>query len=96
MLEPKPYYPDDTEKALNAIDRDQASMGRSLALEPWKGISMASGWRRYSAGIGDAPEYTKDRFGFVHLRGIIESTANISAGATAFTLPVGYRPALHH
>lgn len=53
----------------------------------WVTASLASGW---TAVVGEAPAYRRYR-GVVYLRGRAGSTG---AGAVAFTLPAGFRPAI--
>lgn len=63
-------------------------------VEPWHQIGAAgepafqNGWTHYGYGWPNAAFY-KDPFGVVHMKGLIKSG---TVGATAFTLPVGYRP----
>lgn len=58
-------------------------------LEDWHPLPFASGILNYSL---DKCYFTKDRFGFVSLRGVCASTNSISAGTVIATLPAGYRP----
>ena len=60
----------------------------TFAVDGWTNISaeLGSGWSVYSTYTAS---YMKDPFGFVHLKGIIASDGS---GATALTLPAGYRP----
>lgn len=60
--------------------------------EAWIVPTMTNGWLTYDADPGgwSGPGYYKDSAGVVHLRGLIKSG---TVGASAFTLPVGYRPA---
>lgn len=58
----------------------------------WTDAALAGGWSHYTAtGSFQVPGYYKDHFGVVHLRGL-GTSANANP-TTAFTLPVGYRPA---
>ena len=57
----------------------------------WSLPTMESSWVDYHADYQGA-SYFKDSEGMVHLRGLIKDGS--SAGATMFTLPSGYRPAL--
>ena len=54
------------------------------------GIGFANSWVNYG-GVYAQARYRKDGQGFVHLSGVIKSG---TMGASAFTLPVGYRPSL--
>lgn len=54
----------------------------------WQTVTYQNSWTTYSTSWGPA-EYYKDHAGVVHMRGLIKSG---TVGATAFTLPAGYRP----
>lgn len=59
--------------------------------EPWKlasTLGFKNSWVEYEAGKR-LPEYRKDRYGVVWLRGIVKAGTNATA---AFQLPAGYRP----
>lgn len=59
------------------------------SLPPFTVPTLVNSWA--DIGIGNAPTgYYKDPFGIVHLRGVL---AGGVTNSTAFTLPVGYRPA---
>jgi S-layer homology domain len=49
-----------------------------------------NGWHNFDPSTNSTAGFFKDALGIVHLQGIILSPNN---GATAFTLPQGYRPA---
>lgn len=72
-----------------------ASADTLAASEAWHEIgqpgqpAFQNGWSNYSPS-GYSAAYYKDRLGFVHLRGMIKGG---TMSQTAFTLPVGYRPA---
>jgi hypothetical protein len=72
-----------------------ASADTLSAPEAWHEVGSAgnpafqNGWTNYSPS-GNSAGYYKDRLGFVHLKGMIK---NGTMSQTAFTLPVGYRPA---
>lgn len=53
-------------------------------------VVFANGWSNLAGGFALA-DYYKDRAGLVRLRGVITGG---TIPATAFTLPVGFRPAL--
>lgn len=58
--------------------------------EPWKDIDFSLGtWRRESTSGFCAPQYRKNPFNVVTLRGAVEQA---SAGTTIGVLPEGYRP----
>lgn len=51
-----------------------------------------NGWSSLGSAYGSAA-YTKDKHGWVHLRGVIRfGTISSTAGGHAFTLPAGFRP----
>jgi hypothetical protein len=62
----------------------------TFSANPWLTPSYTNSWVNFGSGFATGG-YMKDRLGFVHLNGLI-STGTI--GTAAFTLPVGYRPAL--
>jgi hypothetical protein len=76
-------------------DLTVSTAGSSIAQESWTGLSFASYWQDYdnSADYEDGA-YMKDSMGFIHVRGLIETTSTL-AGTTIATLPVGYRPTKH-
>jgi hypothetical protein len=55
------------------------------------GVRLEPTWQPYGAGYNQ-PGFFKDTQGIVHLRGMVKSAANPSAGPI-FYLPPGYRPA---
>jgi hypothetical protein len=57
--------------------------------EAWIAPTLTNSWVNFG-GSQTPAGYWKDSFGIVHLRGLIKSG---TAGAAAFTLPSGYRPA---
>jgi hypothetical protein len=57
--------------------------------DTWIIPSYQNSWVRYD-GTWSQEGYLKDRANIVHLRGLIKSG---TIGSSAFTLPVGYRPA---
>lgn len=63
--------------------------GGDLAWTNVSSLGYANGWRDYDTGIW-LPQFRKDAQGYVHMRGLI---ALGTASATAFTMPMGYRPA---
>ena len=56
------------------------------------GVGFSNGWSDYGSGYTPAA-FWKDPFGVVHIQGFITGG---SVGATAFTLPVAYRPSTTH
>ena len=80
----------------SATTAGHASSADALAApEAWHEVGSAgnpafqNGWTNYSPS-GNSAGYYKDRLGFVHLKGMVK---NGTMSQTAFTLPVGYRPA---
>lgn len=64
---------------------------RAEAMETgWRSLSTLNSWVRYSNNYA-APEYCKDPFGFVHVRGVVAS-GTLTSGTVIATLPAGYRP----
>ncbi len=61
----------------------------SISQESWTAVSFTNSWVDYGATWTTAA-YFKDSLGVVHLKGLIK---NGTINASAFTLPVGYRPA---
>ncbi len=91
---PKPYVEDTLFSVL--ADRNQYGneTARSMYIEPWKRVSFASNWHDYNVpNVWGYTEYTKDRFGFVHIRGLVAATNTPASGEIICTLPVRYRPA---
>jgi len=70
-----------------------AEITRRLTPEAWITPTLTNGWVNFGTP-NETAGYYKDAFGRVHIRGTIKS-GTVAAGATgtAFTLPVGYRPA---
>lgn len=58
-------------------------------IDTWRTPSLVNGWIQYGDTNWGVIRYRKDADGYVHFKGMI---GNGTAGATAFTLPVGYRP----
>lgn len=83
------------DQAASATSAGHAASADALAAsEAWHEIgspgnpAFQNGWTNYTSG--NTAGYYKDRLGFVHLKGMIR---NGTMSQTAFTLPVGYRPA---
>lgn len=63
------------------------------AIEAWTVVStFSNSWAAFGSDR-PPPRYYKDPYGVVHLSG---SMKDGTVDATAFTLPVGYRPAYRH
>lgn len=60
--------------------------------EPWIAPTLLNSWVRYDAASPayNTPGYYKDRWGWVHLRGLVKSGAN---STVIFTLPATHKPA---
>lgn len=65
-------------------------LGTGQIIDYWRPATLENGWVSYGTSWYGA-SYYKDIDGFVHLRGLIKSG---TLGATALTLPVGYRTGL--
>lgn len=63
--------------------------GNMVISEDWTAPTMINGWVNYNAGVFNPCGYFRDKFGVVHLRGLIMSG---TVPSTVFTLPAGYRP----
>lgn len=57
--------------------------------EDWTSATLLNSWVTYDATIFYPAQYYKDRYGWVHLRGLIK---NGTLNADLFTLPTGYKP----
>jgi hypothetical protein len=102
------------DNSLTGADIDQASL--DLATEPWHDVGSDPGdavpfratsrchWQNFEAGTFNAAAFTRDRSGFVHLKGLVNAVskgvADQACGASGgvvdyyiFILPPGYRPA---
>ena len=66
---------------------EQGPVGNSGIPTDWRDATMQNSWVWYGPNANH-PQYMKDAFGFVHLRGAIKGG---SVPSIAFTLPVGYR-----
>lgn len=58
----------------------------------WQAPALVNSWVNYGSVFNNAG-FTKDRSGVVRLRGLIKDG---TVTASAFVLPVGYRPAQQH
>ena len=58
----------------------------------WQAPVFVNSWVNYGSGFNNAG-FTKDRSGVIRLRGLIKSG---TVTASAFVLPVGFRPAQQH
>jgi hypothetical protein len=76
--------------AAQAFGQRQQGFARPASARPsFIAPTLLNGWTNLGAGNNPAG-YMIDSDGFVHLRGVIASGA---LAASAFALPVGYRPA---
>lgn len=62
----------------------------------WKKLPLTNGWQSYDKGYS-TPEYFKDPYGVVHLKGRIQgpggnSTGTMESPSIVSVLPPGYRP----
>lgn len=74
--------------ALNARLSELDTLLEAIVALNWLVPTLVNSWVNFGGGQQDA-EYTKDVFGWVHIRGCVKSG---TTGNTIFTLPVGYRP----
>lgn len=58
--------------------------------EKWITPTLLNGWEAFDLNTYSTVKYFKDQFGFVHFHGLLK---NGTVNQSAFTLPVGYRPA---
>lgn len=72
---------------------DDAVTGAKISVTPsWTAPTLNTGWENYNIAWETAAYY-KDRFGFVHLRGMVARSSGTEI--TIFTLPSGSRPPLN-
>jgi hypothetical protein len=102
------------DNSLTGADINQSSLG--LAAEPWHNVGNGPGdavqfrltarchWQNFDAGTFNAAAFTRDRSGFVHLKGLVKAVSkgvgDQACGASngiadyyIFFLPPGYAPA---
>ncbi len=76
-------------KIASKADASKLELYAKKAQEAWITPTLINGW--YAIRTGEPPQYMKDEFGFVHVRGTVSkgeySTINIP-----FVFPIGYRP----
>jgi hypothetical protein len=105
---------DVVDNSISGADVNESSLG--LAAEPWHSVGSGPGdtvpfrstarcqWQNFDAGTFNAAAFTRDRSGFVHLKGIVKAVSkgvgDQACGADGtvadyfiFILPPGYRPA---
>jgi len=66
----------------------QVTAAKIETQQAWQNVAFQNNWINYGE-TWSTGQYMKDSLGFVTLRGLLK---NGNAGATMFTLPVGYRP----
>lgn len=74
------------ERAINDLTR--ATLG--LVPVSWQTATLQNGWGNYGGGFNSFGFYI-DKFGIVHLRGLINGGTS-TVGTLLATLPSGYRP----
>jgi hypothetical protein len=82
---------EDTAKKVEDVATETTVIKNTYAKKskyPWIAPTLLNSWVNFG-GVYAAVGYTKDDFGFVHLRGLIKSGVTAQA---AFILPVGFRP----
>lgn len=71
---------------------EEVEINGLIVTESYIAPSFSNSWVNYGS-VYSIAGYYKDKFGIVHLRGLIKSG---TINAAAFTLPSGYRPAYRH
>lgn len=72
----------------------RADHNHNLNITPsWIAPTFGAGWTNYGLGFESAGYY-KDKFGFVHLRGLVKRTTGTEINI--FILPEGFRPSSAH
>jgi len=81
------------ERIMDNIDVTKSSLNALENPEPpgWLDLVLENGWVQTASVDAVLPQFFKDKYGKVHVRGVITSgtTAN---GTQIFNLPAGYRP----
>ena len=57
----------------------------------WRDLELLNGWNRFDATNAAHPEFYRDKFGIVHVRGVI-SGGTATDGTVVATFPRGNRP----
>ena len=81
--------------AQNIQDQSRLEASGKLIPEAWKAITtLNTGWVNFDVAGFNNPQYRKDPFGRVWLRGGIKQTVpgSVAQSALLLTLPAGYRP----
>lgn len=73
------------ETSVNLINAEM----NSWATTPWIDMTLINGWVDYDTLLYRKAQYYKDKFGWVHLRGLIK---NGTVGNPFTVLPTAYRP----
>lgn len=74
---------DDLNERVNEIE--------SNYVQNWFHLQMQNGWITYNASNNEVPEYMKDAYGWVHIRGEV-SGGTFTNGTIVAMLPEGNRP----
>jgi hypothetical protein len=80
---------DNTSDANKPVSTAQATAIAAKAdatQEAWQAPTLQGAWANFG-GAYETSGYMKDKFGFVHLKGLVKTGTGV-----IFTLPVGYRP----
>ena len=72
------------------IESTIAGLGGLASPGSWTNVSFGSGWGNYGSGF-QTVQYRKVG-SQVFLRGLLSASSGQADGATAFTLPAGFRP----
>lgn len=98
-LVPKPVYSDTTGRSLSVLEDYTGTQQNTLTLEEWKAIPFYSPSLNHYATMWQVPvfelcQFTKDRYGFVILRGLmgLSGTFSLLNNDVIAVLPEGYRP----
>lgn len=92
-----------TKASLSSVNALSSQKANQLLSRDWTDISLPSNSSKYDNSDVEVPtftpatpQYSKDSFGFVHLRGHITFDDGGQTLTPAFTLPSGYRPGTDH
>lgn len=87
-LAPSKISTDSSNRFVTDTEKTTWNTKANRAQEAWITPTLANSWADYNATTYYGAGYYKDEMGTVHLKGLIK---NGTLGASAFTLPAGYR-----
>jgi hypothetical protein len=92
---PKPFGFPDIRRRVNSQGVGLDETADSLGLDEWVQVPFATNFQNYDTTQYGPCMYTKDRLGFVHLRGLFYCTAAAAPAVSTviFNLPKGFWPA---